>query len=371
MAKLDKMIRFIPGLYNPDLNPNTRGLLYAWAEEDDNIVQQIQNAKEQIFIKTARLQYLDALGSNVGVFRPTEFNLADASFRNLIPALSFYPKQVVPTIIAILNVFYGENNPRVSVNEINPNEVVIQIPSSVPALRRDLRGSLHLHAYNGSIVSVDNILKEMVVDFNEDKVLQTDELAFATIGQGLNETVVLSNSAGTTGVVLQFPASADLSAYNIGENINGVINSYPGAFMPDPTSTFTTTRNRGVLGQDVNIGQIIPTLTMSDASGIPNTPGQVVFSFGRNNQEGPIEYFGRPNNTTLLLSPTYIFQKEHLTGEAINVTVLPYQNPDINGTDYSIYLVGVTAARLLAQQIVNSVTAAGVVIRWIVSEPVC
>jgi len=372
MSKLSKMTRFVPGLYRPNTNPNIKGLLYAWSSEDDLIVQAAQNAKEQIFTKLARLQFLDALGSNVGVFRPTEFNLTDDLYRQLIPVLSFRPKQVLTTIKRVLDIFFGVGNPIVKVNEINANEIIIHIPSSVPSLRRDLRGSLHLHAYQGTVVSIDNIAKEMVIDLNDStKSLKLDELALAIFGQGLNQAVIASNTVGNTSVTFQFFASEDLSIFNTSDNFNIVVPSYPGAFIPDPTRAFTLTSKRGILGQSIVAGAIIPTLTMTDASQIPDAVGRLSFNFGFGTEETLIKYFGRPNNSTLLLDPSYSFVNNHSIGEAVNVVVTPYIKPAINGNDFSVYLVGVTAARLLAQKIVRSIVAAGVVVRFIVVEPSC
>jgi len=371
-TKLNKMARFVPSLYKPDTNPNIRGTLYSWSLEDDNLVQQIANAKEQIFIKTAQLQYLDALGSNVGVFRPTEFNLADAQYRQLIPALSFFPKQMLTTIQTVLDIFFEPNNPSVFVREINPNEIVIQIPSSVPSLIRGLRGSHFFHAYNSTIVSIDNIFKELVIDLIEPtKTLAVDEWAGSTFGQELNEEDILSNTSGTTGITVQFFASADLSVYSTLKNANVTKPEYPGSFMPDPTAPFTTTSKRGVLGQTITAGDILTSITMIDASSIPDSVGKIVFNYGRQTQEDSISYFGRPNNSTLLIDPSYTFLQDHAIGEPVNVTVTPYINPRADGSDYSIYLTGVTAARILAQQIITSIVAAGVVIRWLIIEPEC
>ena len=50
MSKLDKMSRFVPSIYKPGANPYVRGLLYSYSSEDDTIVQEIVNAKEQIFV---------------------------------------------------------------------------------------------------------------------------------------------------------------------------------------------------------------------------------------------------------------------------------------------------------------------------------
>lgn len=372
MAKLAKMTRYVPGLYKPETNPMVKGLLFAWSSEDDFITQAIEDAKDQIYVKTAQFQYLDALGSNVGVFRPSAIGLADAQYRELIPALSFFPKQVVPTVKKVLGVFFGVGNPLVKVNEINPNEIVIQIPASVPALRRSLKGSHHFHDYAGTVVSVDNIGKTVTVNIGITKVLTVDEIKNAFFGVGNFEYPILSNAAGKTNVIIQFAASLNLSSITAGSrfNVAGVKN-YPGSFVPNKISTFTVTKKRGILGQALTAGMIFPTVTMSDASGIPDATGKVVFNYGMPNQEGPINYFGRPNNSTILLDPSYVFTKDHTIGEVVNVSVLPYKAPRIDGSDYSVYLVGVEAARILAQQIVENVLAVGIVVRWIVIDPKC
>ena len=372
MAKIDKMRRFLPGLYQPSTNPNINGLLTAWADEDDRLVQAISDAKEQIFTKLAERQYLDALGSNVGVFRPAGFNRVDSLYRDLIPILSYVPKQVVPTIRKILDIFFGENNSVVEIHEINPNEIVIVIPSSVSALNRGLKGSYHWKSYQGQITAIDNVLKTLTIDMNDTgKSLVVDELALAKIGQGLQEVVCISNTAGQAGVTLQFSAVTDLSVLNTSDNFNCALPNYQGSYMPDLTATFTLTSQRGILGQSVTAGNVYPTLTMTDASNIPDGEGELMFNFGFATQEPSVKYFGRPSNTTLLLDPSYVFLDNHSVGEAVNVTVKPYSRPRTNGNDYSIYLTGVTAARLLAQDIIKTIVAAGVVIRFIVIEPEC
>lgn len=372
MNKLQKLQRFIPGLYKPQTNIYVRGLLYAWSGEDDLLVQAVKDAKEQIFVQTARLQYLDALGSNVGVFRPTEINLADDLYRQLIPALSFYPKQVVPTIKKVLDIFFGESSPFVQIKEVKPNEIVIQIPSTVPSLRRDLKGSHHFHNYTGTIVSIDNALKEIQINLDDPtKSLLVDELIYGVFAQNLQFEPILSNTAGNSGVILQFDAVADLNKFTVGDRFNMLLRNYPGSFFPDPTRSFTVTERRGILGQNISAGSILTSVVMIDASGIPNQTGKIIFNFGQNNQEADIKYFGRPNNSTLLIDPLYTFVNNHSVGEAVNFIVKPYLKPRQDGSDYSIYLVDVLAARLLAQKIVKSIVAAGVVIRWIVIEAKC
>lgn len=371
-TKLDKMTRYLPGLYRPEANTYVRGLLYAWSFEDDQITTELQNAKDQIYVKHASLQYLDALGSNVGVFRPATVNLSDENFRNLIPALSFDPKQIRPTIKKVLEAFYGVDNPRVTIGEVNPNEIVIQIPSSVPSLRRSLKGSHHFHNYSGNITAIDSVGKTVTVNlYGDSKTLFSDEWKGAKFAQGNHAYPVLSSSTGHTGVTVQFAASTDLTALQIGNFLVADRPNYRGSFIPDPTRAYSVTKLRGTVGQSVKAGNIYPTLAMQDASGIPDAPGRLIFGYTGSNQEADIKYFGRPNNTTILIDPSYVFQKDHNSGEIVNVIVKPYIKPDINGKDLSVYLVGVKTARELAQSIVQSVVAAGVTIRWIIVDPKC
>lgn len=373
MAKLDKMTRFLPGLYAPTVNTYVKGLLYAWSGEDDKIASGVQDAKEQIYVKTAVLQYLDALGSNVGVFRPATINLADAQYRDLIPALSFAPKQIKPTIQKVLDAFFGANNSLVKISEINPNEIVIQIPSSVPALRRSLKGSHHFKNYSGTVTAINNIGKTVTVTLDQNsKTLKVDELKDAYFGQGRNMIKILSNTAGSIGVVIQFTASTNLAPLNTTDRfLVSMVKNYPGSFFPDPAKAYTVTKKRGVLGQSIVAGNIYPIITMQDSSGIPDAPGTLVFSFGSESIEEQIVYLGRPNNSTLLIDPSYTWQKNHSAGEDVNVTVSPYVSPSTTGDDYSIYLVGVTKARTLAQDIIESVIAAGIVVRWVLVKPQC
>lgn len=372
VTKLQKMVRFVPGLFGPATNPYVKGLLYAWSLEDDAVVEAAREAKNQLFVRLANLQFLDALGSNVGVFRPTAVNLSDDQFRDLIPTLSFYPKQVKPTIKKVLDIFFGEGNPITQVTESRPNELTIQIPSSVPSLRRTLRGSHHFHAYNGVVDSVDNIGKVVTVTFSDEKEVLLNEVINAAFGVDNKSFFVISNTAGNTGVSLQFGAASDLSSINVGDKFClANVKKYYGSFFKNPSSAYSVTSSRGTLGQAIVAGNIYPTLTMSDASNIPDSPGRLIFNFGKMNQEAEIKYFGRPNNSTLLLDPSYIFTKDHSSGEVVNVIVKPSVPIDQNGGDYGIYLVGVTAARTLAQQIVESVIAIGIVINWQIVEPKC
>ena len=370
--KLIKMQRHVPSVFRPSANINIKGLLTAWATEDDLTVAAIFDAKEQLYVATAQLDYLDALANNVGVFRPQFFNLSDTLFRQLVPLLSYRPKQVVPTIYSVLEIFFGAANPDILVNEISPNELNIQIPSAIVAFRRSLKGATHLHCYNGTITAIDNSAAKLItVDmYGDSKVLGLDELVDGTFGQGNESEEILGNATGSTGVDFHFSEGADLTKFATGQFV-ATHPTYLGSYIPNPDAFYTVTKLNGVLGENLTAGSSSPgLLVMTDASEIPDAGGYLSIGFGGQNEEMGIAYYSRPNNGALSIDPAYTFLNNHVAGEIVNVVVRPYQEPRLNGDDYSAYLADVLFARILAQEIVESLVAAGVVINWTIVGPV-
>jgi len=370
--KLIKMQRHVPSVFRPSANINIKGLLTAWATEDDLTVAAIFDAKEQLYVATAQLDYLDALANNVGVFRPQFFNLSDTLFRQLVPLLSYRPKQVVPTIYSVLEIFFGAANPDILVNEISPNELNIQIPSAIVAFRRSLKGATHLHCYNGTITAIDNSAAKLItVDmYGDSKVLGLDELVDGTFGQGNESEEILGNATGSTGVDFHFSEGADLTKFATGQFV-ATHPTYLGSYIPNPDAFYTVTKLNGVLGENLTAGSSSPgLLVMTDASEIPDVNGYLSIDFGGENEEMGIAYYSRPNNGALSIDPAHVFVNNHVAGEIVNVIVRPYREPRVNGDDYSAYLADVLFARILAQEIVESLVAAGVVINWTIVGPV-
>lgn len=370
--KLVKMQRHVPSVFRPTANTNVKGLLESWATEDDLVVAAIFDAKEQLYVTTAQLDYLDALANNVGVFRPQFFNLSDTLFRQLVPLLSYHPKQVVPTIYSVLEIFFGTANPDILVNEISPNELNIQIPSAIVSFRRGLKGSTHLHNYDGTITAIDNSTAKLItVDIAGDsKILELDELAGGYLGQGNESEEILTSTAGSTGVEFHFSQGADLTRFATGQ-FNATHPTYIGSYLPNPDALYTVTKLSGVLGENLSSGTSSPgLLVMTDASEIPDASGYISIDFGGQNEELGIAYYSRPNNGALSIDPAYTFLNDHIAGEMVNVVIRPYREPRVNGDDYSAYLADVLFARVLAQEIVESLVAAGVVINWTIVGPV-
>ena len=146
--------------------------------------------------------------------------------------------------------------------------------------------------------------------------------------------------------------------------------NFPSSYVFDPTGQlFTVTQVSSELFNPVTAGTISSTINLTNASNFPNKPGKFILDFGRNNQEGPISYTSRPNNSTLLIDASYQFEKDHAAGRKVNLIQPTPSLPRLTGEDYPVYVTGTEEARVAAQELIRKLLAAGVVIRFIVDFP--
>lgn len=197
---------------------------------------------------------------------------------------------------------------RVAVYNINPNELLIEIPAIVPALRRTLKGSHHFHA--------DGTLEPPQPPAN-----------------GVWAGSFFYNPTGAAG-------------------------------------TFTTTSQKATLNQTINKGSVYTSLTVSGASNFLSPSGLLMMNFGMESQEVPIRYRGIPNSNTILIDPSYVWRNNHFAGETINVISKqePY-TPRKSGLDLAIYMTSPSGAREVVQKILDTLKAAGIVIHFLVLAP--
>lgn len=591
------MLKTIPGYYRAETATIIGGLLKAWAISDDEVEVQLKNTKDQLFVNSANGRDLESLGNNVGVDKSPELGLEDSDFRELIPVLSFFPKQVRQTVVSLLDVFWGTGFTRPNINsgnvapfdfgpetaisgtatfikdsnvvngtgtnflvdiqpgdyikptaapgtdyqkvsavisnttlelssnwagdvavnspavlgpirtlayiaddgeettirftpnffeditdikieelvsaindspehnvkitakefidpiagsrlnirtntpglqgsiqitggtandalrlnfsqetqtetkakvvEVNPNEIVIQIPSSVPVLRRTLRGSAHPRdsktrilsdqgVFDFSILGATSTLEleiegnPVTVNFDHATDFEDDTSAtVAEVTEVINSQLTFLKSLGPCNefdprrVVLQTTEGS--AEYQVtGGTANTVLNfdttlqqdpdlieaDFPSAYLYDSTGQlFTVTEVNANLNQQIVAGNVQSSIILDDASVFPNTPGNLLFNFGRKEQEGPIAYTSRPNNNTLLIDASYIFQNTHDVGRKVNLIVNRPSIPRLTGSDYPVYVTGTEEARAAAQELIRRLLAAGVVIRFIIEFP--
>lgn len=197
---------------------------------------------------------------------------------------------------------------RVAIYNIRPNELFIEIPAVVPALRRTLKGSHHFHA--------DATLASPVPPANG--IWQG---SFFYNPTGSDETVTISSQSCQTNQVL-------------------------------------------------TKGSIFTSIAVTNNSSFKNPSGDIFIGYGTNTQEGPIKYRGIPNSNTILIDPSYVFKFDQPIGTTINVITkrVPYV-PRTDGTDLAIYLTSPSGARVIVQAILASLAAAGVVVKFQILAP--
>lgn len=125
-TKLERLEKALPKIFVPQINPFLRALLTAEANSLEEAQINLDEAKNQIFVELASGNFLNDLGKNVDVYRPSYVTLDDGSkelipgladdeFRKLIPILSFYPKQIKKTMLAALDIFWGPTYTRATI----------------------------------------------------------------------------------------------------------------------------------------------------------------------------------------------------------------------------------------------------------------
>lgn len=260
---------------------------------------------------------------------------------------------------------YYDLAPVASVFEINPNEIIIKIPSTVITTYDYEMGSAHIKGLDHcTITSIDNILKTVEVDF--DYAVSNGLFDGTTLSQGINEFTIVSHSAGTLGVVLNME-DVDLSSLSNGEAYC-LDQDYKGSYFYDTLSPFTIKSGRTLLSSPIISGSSITAIEVEDSSTFPNEPGDLVIGFGDNSEETKVRYLGIADATHLTIDPSYIFVNGHSAGSDVSFMVKGFESLSLNGEDYPIFLRDYEAARRYFQTLIESVTAAGTRIRWILDE---
>lgn len=197
---------------------------------------------------------------------------------------------------------------RVVVYNIRPNELFIEIPAVVPALRRTLKGSHHFHA--------DATIEPPVAPDN-----------------GIWQGSFFYNPTGSV-------------------------------------DSFTISSQHCEIQQILEKQSVYTSVAVDDNSSFKSQFGQLIFGFGTKSQEGPVKFRGIPNSNTILIDPSYVFKFDHSVGESINVITQqkPYV-PRIDGTDLAIYLNSPSQARQIVQDILTSLAAAGIIVNFRVLAP--
>lgn len=142
-----------------------------------------------------------------------------------------------------------------------------------------------------------------------------------------------------------------------------------GPYIFDTQQGFTTGGASTTLTSDVN-GETGQVINVVSSAGFPNQTGYLIINYGCEDQEGPIPYIAVPSSGTILISPAYFMQQDHPEGSSI---LLVEQKAPItlnpNGSDYEIFLTDTASGRVYAQNLINTIVAAGVTVIFTILYP--
>lgn len=424
MAKIDKFKRSMPKIYKAGANPVLTAFLEVFAESDEEIVTQLDETKAQLFVRTAEGQPLDQLANSLGVSRPIELGLDDPTYQELIPNLSLKAKQIRKSFYDTSDVFWGPLFSRANIetgnastfNVVDGDLLHVKIDNREEQTIVILNGDIQVQgaATDEEIVAILNRIKGATAQSLTDAISGDVTVSLRTDTPGpLGAIEIFSDSTMAGSLKLNLPITKTelrdqaqrVMIYEIRPNellieipaivpalrrtlkgshhfhadstiespvptANGV---WQGSFMFNPTgseSTITVTSQNAKLEQALQKGQIYTSLLVDDTSKITDTQSHIVLSLGTKNEEAAIRIRGIPNNKTILIDPSYIFQKDHAIGDYINVVSdLKAFQPSRSGNDLAVYMTSPSGAREAVQEILKTLAAAGVILNFVVLAP--
>lgn len=127
-----------PRPYDTRLSSTLSKLLSCIGLSDQDVVDQIAEGVNQIYLDKATGIYLSQQGHNVGVPRPPAAPFDDDLYRKIVMLLGYLPKATMFPFYMLMEIVFGSqeslraNNVRPwRIYVINPSEVIIEVPSDL------------------------------------------------------------------------------------------------------------------------------------------------------------------------------------------------------------------------------------------------
>lgn len=142
-----------------------------------------------------------------------------------------------------------------------------------------------------------------------------------------------------------------------------------GPYLWDENSDFVLSSLTTNLIDEIEAGTTQRNIQV-DPNDIPDEQGRLIFDFGTEKQEGPVRYFYKPNDNSLAIDPSYVFDFTHDIGSAVTMI---RRRGGIRfgglGKEYSGYITDPSAAREVLQELMQEVKSVGIFINFIVRYP--
>lgn len=114
--KVDKILSLMPQMFVG--KKNITALMSTLGQSDQEVESLFLEVKKQFFIDTATGDFLEKLGQNNGVLRPPSISVQDTDYRQFIKLMSYYPKQIRQIVYRLMELFYGVESTRASVQNL-------------------------------------------------------------------------------------------------------------------------------------------------------------------------------------------------------------------------------------------------------------
>lgn len=146
---------------------------------------------------------------------------------------------------------------------------------------------------------------------------------------------------------------------------------YAGSFVYDQThAPYTISGTQTTITQDILLGAFGGSIAVFNSTVFPSDTGQVVINYGRQDEEGPINYIAKPGTSSMFLDPAYRFKKSHSAGAAINLLSSNFATVvGPTGAQLPVYVVDTISPRAKLEELLLDAKAAGVSVRFIVVLP--
>lgn len=153
---------------------------------------------------------------------------------------------------------------------------------------------------------------------------------------------------------------------NVQQN-TGYFSSY---IYDEKNAPYTISNMQTTLSEDILIGDFGTSISVFNSKVFPENSGEVIFSYGQADEEGPVKYIARPSSARIFIDPSYRFKKSHSSGAAINLVRSPFPTEvSVSGKEYPVYIVDTISPREKLKELLLDAKAAGVSIKFIVVLP--
>lgn len=178
--------------------------------------------------------------------------------------------------------------------------------------------------------------------------------------------------SGISGSILTgvYPDPTGLTGFEV--SATGALSNtnFPGSFMYDPEATYIASKEGSFITETIRQGSVKTLLQIDNVAAWPDS-GHFVLERGTSKEESvPIRYLAKIGTKALIIDPSHVFEKDHLSGVSIRlVRQLGTYIPRNDGSDYAVYTTSTSPARDLLMDYLKQIAASGVRLKFVIRVP--